>query len=74
MTPGSIVRVLPLGMPTEPVRVYGLFAWVHLVSVLIIPPKKVEACVVPKKTEPAAVPQSIRVIRRTLNALFKLTP
>ena len=49
MTPASIVNVTPLLTVTGAVRLYGLFALVHVVFVLIVPETS-EACAVLKRS------------------------
>jgi hypothetical protein len=73
VTPGSIVKVTPSATPNGPVSIYGLFAFVHVVSELITPVTSVEACTVLKCTVPAKVnPLIMMTVKNAIRSDFRI--
>ena len=73
VAPASIVKVTPELTNVGPSRLYGLFASVHIVFELIMPPTSVEACPVPKSTATAIVENKSAIMKADANTLTKST-
>jgi hypothetical protein len=70
VVPAPTVRVVSLFIKILPVRLYGLFVFVHVVSDLIMPLTGVEVCASPKDT---LLIKANPLIIRAINSIVKVS-
>jgi hypothetical protein len=70
VVPGSTVKVTPLPIDAGPVRMYGLFAFVQVVSEFIIPTTLVEALQITDWVLTNPNPPTKATIKKRVNGCF----